>query len=79
MPAGKIFAQTSGLYIPPGQRFAVESNFYFCATYLCFKSVPHSNVVATTSNTIIYIDEQTKLKISEEERRLLLSRGISLQ
>lgn len=65
--------------MPPGQRFAAESNFYFCATFRCIKSVSHSNIVASALDTVFHIDEQSKLRISEDERRLLLSRGISLQ
>ena len=35
MPAEKLYVFVYGLYIPPGQHFAKERTFYFCALMKC--------------------------------------------
>lgn len=40
MPAGKIFVVVSGLYIPCGQQFAVDCQFYLCADLRCIGTKP---------------------------------------
>ena len=77
MPPGKLYVRTKGLYIPPRQKFATETNFFFCASFLCFHEVLHSNIIVTpNTNTIFEVEESTVL--SEEDCELLSDRGFKL-
>ena len=73
MPAGKMFVEVNGWYIPPNKNFAVERNFYFCASFLCLKRVPSSNIVPPNQDTFFEVIKDTDF--SPEDRALLKFRG----
>ena len=78
MPSGKILVRTAGFYIPPGQRFAVEANFYFCASFECFRPVNHSSIVVVpTSETLFTVEESSTL--TEEDCGVLTQRGFKIR
>ena len=73
MPAGKMFVEVDGLYIPKNQTFAVDRKFYFCALFSCLKKVNASNIVPPTSNSIFMIADESGISI--EEMEILKTRG----
>ena len=68
MPAGKIFVMVSGLYIPCGQRFAVNRQFSFCADLRCIGTKPLASNLAIPPKTIEIKDD---LQLSAEDISLL--------
>ncbi len=75
MPAGKIFIVVSGLYIPRGQRFAVDRRFYFCADSCCIGKKPLASNLETPPKTI-EIDKD--MLLSADDISLLRSRGLPI-
>ena len=71
MPAGKIFTTVSGLYIPRGQRFAVDRQYFFCADLECIAKKPLASNLATPPTNI-----ETDKNLSKEDIILLQSRGL---
>ena len=72
MPAGKIFITVSGLYIPHGQRFAVDRCYYFCAHPQCIAKKTCASNLATPPTTI-EINQNLQLF---KENIILQSRGL---
>ena len=75
MPEDKIYVEVDGWYIPPGQRFAVERTFYFCASFECMKHVRSSNIVPPSVSTMFEMKAETTLKA--EDKELLTYRGFN--
>lgn len=75
MPAGKIFVVVSGLYIPRGQRFAVDRQFYFCADLRCIGTKPLASNLTIPPKKIEIKDD---LQLSADDISLLRSRGLPL-
>ena len=71
MPAGKIFAEVTALYIPRNQNFAVERIFYYCASFSCMKKGTSSNVITPTRDTLFILNGD----LSAEDVILLQGRG----
>ena len=73
MPANKMHVEVNGWYIPSKQNFAVERTFYFCASFLCLKTVPSSNIVPPSRDTYFNVMEGNNF--SGEDKALLRFRG----
>ena len=76
MPAGKMYVEVDGWYIPTSKNFAVERKFYFCASYLCSKRVPVSNIVPPSLDVVFEVINDTNF--TSEDKEFLNFRGFKV-
>ena len=75
MSAETLYVFVNGLYIFPGQHFAKERTFYFCALMKCLGKKPYMNNLQVPPITF----ETRNSRLTKDERHLLRSRGLRIK